>query len=233
MMLLFLFPSRLAAAVLPALLLLAAAACGGGGPEELEIPVQLDQGKLSPETIRVKRGDMVTLKIEAEETGGLHLHGYDIEKDVAAGEVVDFFFVADATGRFQITFHAGGGGHGDIFASEELQPGDAFTYQVADHLEGSIIPYHSHQRPAVAGSITVSSDAPPAERVEVEIREMEALPAEIEVRPGTAITWTNNSSVDQRMVSGHHADFVQALADSGNTGAGGELDIGFLEVRPR
>jgi plastocyanin len=178
----------LAAAGLLPLLLLASAACGSGGPEELEIPVKLEQGKLSPETIRVKQGDMVTLKIEADVSGEIHLHGYDIEKETEAGEVVDFFFVADATGRFQVAFHADGSAHGGIFKSEPLEPGDAFTYEVADHLVGTIVSYHSHLRPAVAGSITVLNDAPSAERVEVEIKDAAAVPADIAVRPGTAIT---------------------------------------------
>ena len=82
------------------------AACGGGGPEELEIPVRVDQERLSPETVRVKHGDMVTLRIQADDDGEFHLHGYDIERDVSTGQVVDLYFVADATGRFKITFHA-------------------------------------------------------------------------------------------------------------------------------
>ena len=84
---------------------LIAAACGGGEPEELEIPVRVEGESMSPETIKVKQGDMVTLKIQVEEAGEFHLHGYDIEKDIEPGEVTDFFILADATGRFKITFH--------------------------------------------------------------------------------------------------------------------------------
>ena len=92
--------------VLLPMLLLAAAACGGGGPEELEIPVKLIGDQLDPETIRVAQGDSVTLLIEVEEPGEFHLHGYDIEEDIEPGEAAEFFFVAEATGRFRITFHA-------------------------------------------------------------------------------------------------------------------------------
>ena len=88
-----------------ALCILLAAACRGGEPEELEIPVNVEGGKMNPETIKVKQGDMVTLKIQADDAIEFHLHTYDIKKDVVVGEVVDFFFVADATGRFRITFH--------------------------------------------------------------------------------------------------------------------------------
>jgi plastocyanin len=215
------------------LLLLAAAACGGGGPEELEIPVKLEHGALSPETIRVKQGDMVTLKIETEETGQLHLHGYDIEKDVSAGGVIDLFFVAETTGRYQITFHAGSSAHGGIFKSEPLEPGGAFTYEVADHLVGSIVAYHSHQRPAAAGSITVFLDAPSAERVEIEITDSAATPADIVVRPGTAITWTNRGSVLHTVVSGQHADAFVGLEKPDSPAGEEEPKAGFLEVLPR
>ena len=97
------------------------AACGGGGPEELDIPVRVEQEQLSPETVRVKQGDMVTLKIEADEAGEFHLHGYDIERDVSPEQVVDLYFEADATGRFKITFHAeevATGGEGEHKAGE-------------------------------------------------------------------------------------------------------------------
>ena len=90
-----------------------AAACGGGNPEEVEIAVSLQDKQLTPGTIRVGQNDTVTLKIETDTRGSLHLHGYDIEQEVAPGEVTDFVFVADATGRYRIAFHpAASGGHG-------------------------------------------------------------------------------------------------------------------------
>ena len=82
-----------------------AAACGGSDPEAVEIPVSVAGEAMDPGTIRVKQGDMVTLKIDAEESGEFHLHGYDIEQKIDEDEVANFYFVADATGRFRITFH--------------------------------------------------------------------------------------------------------------------------------
>ena len=112
-------------AAIAVLVALPAAACGGGEPEDLEIPVKLEHGKLDPETIKVRQGDMVTLKIEADGPGEFHLHGYDIEQDVGAGEVTDFFFEADITGRFKITFHYSekeGGEHDEEGENEEGDP---------------------------------------------------------------------------------------------------------------
>ena len=97
--------------VMAAILFTLIAACGGSDPEELEIPIKLENGSLTPATIQVKQGDMVTLKIDTEEAGEFHLHGYDIEMDVPAEVPTDFFVLADITGRFKITFHAAGDEH--------------------------------------------------------------------------------------------------------------------------
>ena len=96
---------------LGAIFLALIAACGGSDPEELDFPVKMENGSLNPATIQVKQGDMVTLKIDTEEAGEFHLHGYDIEMDVPAGVPTDFFVLADITGRFKITFHAAGDEH--------------------------------------------------------------------------------------------------------------------------
>jgi hypothetical protein len=85
--------------------LLLAVACGTSDPTHLEVPVKLEEGGLTPHLIQVKQGDMVMLKIQAHEAGQLHLHGYDIEQELAAGGVTEMQFAADATGRFKFTFH--------------------------------------------------------------------------------------------------------------------------------
>ena len=216
-----------------ALVIILAAACGGGEPEALEIPVKLEHEKLDPETIKVNQGDMVTLKIEADKRGEFHIHGYDIQQDVGAGEVTDFFFEADTTGRFKIAFHSlDEGNHGKIFQSAILEPGDSFTFRVPHHLEGETIPYHSHLHPETSGSIHISDDAPAYDQVSVEIRDMAIHPGETIVRPGTTIIWTNNDSVSQTVHSGHHENM-----SPGENGHGEEereeTEIGILEVRPR
>lgn len=88
--------------------IIAGAACSGGDPQELDIEVSIDHGLMNPETIEVIQGDMVTLKILANEGGEFHLHTYDIEMDIEASSETDFFFVAEATGRFKITYHPQG-----------------------------------------------------------------------------------------------------------------------------
>jgi hypothetical protein len=64
--------------------------------------------------IRVNEGDVVKLRWTSDQPLILHLHGYDIEKRIAAGAVTELGFTAYATGRFPIHVHAQGaaaGGH--------------------------------------------------------------------------------------------------------------------------
>ena len=108
-------------ALVAVLITVLGAACGGSDPEKLNIPVKVESGKMVPETIKVKQGDMVTLTIEAEEPGEFHLHTYDIEMDIESGDAAEFFFVAEATGRFRITFHPSeeGGEEGEHDGGDE------------------------------------------------------------------------------------------------------------------
>lgn len=220
----------------------AAAACGGGDPEELDIPVNIEAGEMSPETIKVQQGDMVTLQINADEGGEFHLHTYDIEAEIEANIQTDFYFVAEATGRFKITYHPVGegdhdegkhdeDGHGGIFKSHELVPGATFSYGIEHHQAGETIPFHSHLRPALNGNIIVSKNESKIDAVAIEYTDEAATPNEIHAGPGTVITWTNNSSVPQTVISGLHADMVMDEDEHDDEEA--EIEIGFVEVQPR
>ena len=224
-------------------------ACGGSAPEAVEIPVNVKGEAMDPGTIRVKQGDMVTLKIKAEESGEFHLHGYEIEQDINEDEVTDLYFVADATGRYRITFHHSeeaedekegdhghdgeeeeGTGHGEIFMSEVLETGDSFSFLVADGFEDQTIPFHSHLHSEVSGSITISHDAPEPESVTIQIKDMSAHPHEVNVRPGTTIIWRNDDRMSHMMISGPHPDADQKHDEHRDEE---EIDLGFLEVGPR
>ena len=93
--------------ILPVLML--AALCGPAGPpEHRTFDVSFTDGKLEPDTLEVKQGDSVVLRVESDRPGSIHLHGYDIEQEVAAGAMGEFEFIADATGRFLLNFHSAG-----------------------------------------------------------------------------------------------------------------------------
>ena len=83
---------------------------------ELTFDIKVERGRV-PDTmrlIRVNEGDIVKLRWTSDQPLILHLHGYDIEKRIAAGAVTVLAFTAYATGRFPIHVHAQGtvvGGH--------------------------------------------------------------------------------------------------------------------------
>ena len=108
------------ALAVPALLL--AGACGASAPApgepsaaaetepaevgtESVVAVSFFNDAMTPETIRVKQGDKVTLNLETDRPGSFHIHGYDLQQEAVVGEVTQFQFVANATGRFRMNFH--------------------------------------------------------------------------------------------------------------------------------
>ena len=230
--------------------IIGAVACSSSDPERIDVSVSINSGVMEPKTIKVKQGDMVTLKISADEGGEFHLHTYDIEANIPADEETDFYFVADATGRFKITYHpmdenthgeASHGeddSHGGIFESEVIPPGESFIFEIHKHLAGKTIPFHSHLRPALNGSINVAHKSGQTGSVAIEYTDEGVEPHEINASPGTVITWTNNSSVPQSVISGHHADMAMGEHKTdkhkmGEHDEGEEVQIGLLEVQPR
>jgi hypothetical protein len=97
-------------------LLLITTGSAGVPAAELTFNIKIERGRV-PDTmrlIRVNEGDVVKLRWTSDQPLILHLHGYDIEKCIAAGAVTEFAFTAYATGRFPIHVHAQGaaaGGH--------------------------------------------------------------------------------------------------------------------------
>jgi FtsP/CotA-like multicopper oxidase with cupredoxin domain len=59
-------------------------------------------------TVRVKQGDQVELRWSSDRPLTLHLHGYDIEAQVAPGRVSAMSFDAKIPGRFPVHEHAEG-----------------------------------------------------------------------------------------------------------------------------
>src|SRR3954468_11190992 len=94
-----------AIAVIAVVILLAAGGSGddnqasssGGGP-------LLTAGKR--QTIDAKQGDTVRLRVHADKADEVHIHGYNIEKEIPAGATVPISFKATITGIFEIEFHS-------------------------------------------------------------------------------------------------------------------------------
>jgi hypothetical protein len=76
-------------------------------PQRFEL--RLEHGRLAGnlKTLRVRRNDAVEITWSADRRMVLHLHGYDIETTVDAGQPQIMSFLARATGRFPIETHDG------------------------------------------------------------------------------------------------------------------------------
>jgi hypothetical protein len=57
------------------------------------------------ESLRVRQGEQVTLRIESNASDELHLHGYDLKLAIRAGEPATLQFAATRSGRFGIELH--------------------------------------------------------------------------------------------------------------------------------
>ena len=57
---------------------------------------------MTPNQISVNEGDHVNLNIISDEPLEFHLHGYDLAKDLEAGQPAVLSFDAAITGRFEI-----------------------------------------------------------------------------------------------------------------------------------
>ena len=82
---------------------------------------------MKPSELDAHQNDVVTINITSDTTGEVHLHGYDIEKQVMPGEVTEMSFTARATGRFTVEPHleqlpSGGHAHGDALVTIEVYP---------------------------------------------------------------------------------------------------------------
>lgn len=75
------------------------------GPQERAVDLEIRGDAMSPAEIAVSEDDRVTLGITADRPIELHLHGYDLEEEVSAGEPAELSFDADITGRFEIENH--------------------------------------------------------------------------------------------------------------------------------
>jgi hypothetical protein len=93
---------------------------------ELSFLLPIENGRV-PEnvrTIRVHQNDVVTLKWSTDKPITIHLHGYDIEKQVRPGVLTEMTFTARATGRFTIEPHDANasGSHGRPLVTLEVYP---------------------------------------------------------------------------------------------------------------
>ena len=108
--------------------------------------------------------------------------------------------------------------HGAIFLSPILPVGGAFEFHVPDTLAGTMIPFHNHLNPDMTGVITVGEtggDSGMAEQVMVTIEGGAFDPAEVSVKPGSTVVFTNHSTTPKNVTSGLMGESDMAAMESG------------------
>jgi hypothetical protein len=96
-----------------AVLLVSGCASGGsttsaGNGKVQTISVAVQGGKVVPPTHRVKvpEGDKVRLVVTTDVADEIHVHGYNLKKNVAAGKTGTIEFVANQSGVFEVELEA-------------------------------------------------------------------------------------------------------------------------------
>jgi len=96
---------------------------------EVTYALRITNGRVPDEMrlIRVKQHDVVKLEWTTDKPITVHLHGYDIEREVKPGAVTEMTFAARATGRFTVEPHisrtpSGAHAHGETLVTIEVYP---------------------------------------------------------------------------------------------------------------
>ena len=86
------------------------------GAEATETPTPTPTPKPQPplltggsvKKLRFTEGETIRFRVRSDTDEEIHVHGYDIEEEVPAGETANVSFKASITGIFEIEFHGSG-----------------------------------------------------------------------------------------------------------------------------
>jgi hypothetical protein len=73
--------------------------------EPVVIEISLSEARRNFGTVRVHRGDEVTLRLIVEDAIEFHLHGYNVTARSRPGEPAELKFAAEVLGRFAVEAH--------------------------------------------------------------------------------------------------------------------------------
>jgi heme/copper-type cytochrome/quinol oxidase subunit 2 len=79
-------------------------------PAVVDVAVTVRGGRVTPPTHRVKvrRGQTVRLRVTSDVADEVHVHGFDLKKDVGAGQTATIEFVADQPGLDEVELESAG-----------------------------------------------------------------------------------------------------------------------------
>ncbi len=80
------------------------------GDDEPVIEVRISDGRVTPPPgrVEVSTGDQVIFTIATDVPDEVHVHGYEVERQLPAGETTTVKFTADTPGLFEVETHDSG-----------------------------------------------------------------------------------------------------------------------------
>jgi len=97
---------------------------------------------------------------------------------------------------------------GAVFESPDLNPGETFTFNVSEELEGKTIPFHNDLYPEATGTVEVTDSAELSGTVNIDVMGDNFDPADIAIKGSTTLVFTNVTDTVQTVDSG-----VRSVAD--------------------
>ena len=97
------------------------------GPTNRTFDFRLANDKVvgGPQDVSATQGDHLTVTLDTDVPAELHIHGYELSKDIDAGKTGSISFMADATGEFEVEAHHlvhGDEGPGEELATLQVNP---------------------------------------------------------------------------------------------------------------
>jgi hypothetical protein len=77
----------------------------GGEDRSVSLRFAKDKPVGGTQDVSVTQGDHLTVTLQTDVPAELHIHGYELSKDVDAGETGSIKFTADTTGEFEVEAH--------------------------------------------------------------------------------------------------------------------------------
>ena len=76
-------------------------------PRERTIAVTLERGRVTPapRTVDLRVGETITLTVTSDHADELHVHGFDIEKQLPAGQAVSVELTGQSPGVYEVETH--------------------------------------------------------------------------------------------------------------------------------
>jgi hypothetical protein len=102
--------------------LLAVGVSAGAEQREFDLAVRGGELPKGKQVVKVRQGDEVTLRWTTDAPLTIHLHGYDIERELSPDRAVSMQLSARVTGRFPIEIHPRGGGRERTLGYLEVYP---------------------------------------------------------------------------------------------------------------